>query len=99
MDDEHTLQHYLWANRINHTAFAKKLGVTKGTLSCIHRRKHSPSLITALRIYLESEGYVSLLELLPEAEKEKIQDQYRKFLATRLQVIEDKEVKENKPIK
>ncbi len=80
MISENGLNYYLWANNITQRDFARRIGVTFGSIGKIKLRKGNPSLFTALKIYLESSGKVSLLELLKEEEKNYIEERYKDLL-------------------
>lgn len=70
------LDYYLWKNKIVHRDFAKKCGLAPHTISSIVNKKRSPHLLTALKIHFETNGIVSLYELLIPEEREIIDKMY-----------------------
>lgn len=70
------LDYYLWKKKILHKDFAKNVGIATHTLSVLVNKKSSPTLFTALKIYFETEGAVSLFELLKPEDREILDKMY-----------------------
>lgn len=70
------LAYYLLESNVLQKDLAKRVGILPTSLSPITNKKRSPSLIVAMRIYCETNGVVSLYELLSPKDKKKISKKY-----------------------
>lgn len=68
------LTEYLFKYNINNKQIAKDLGITPVAISRIKTGKMTPSLATAIRIYIASEEKVDLGTLLSAEEKKKVEE-------------------------
>lgn len=68
------LDFYLWKNKIKQKDFAKRLGITAANLSLLQSRAVSPSTVAALIIHLETNGEVSLVDLLKDKDRVRFKD-------------------------
>jgi transcriptional regulator with XRE-family HTH domain len=70
------LDYYLWRNKIKHSEFAKKIGVSATSLSAYINKRRQMTLVTALKIHFETKMDVPLYELLLPEEMEEVNKMY-----------------------
>lgn len=90
------LDYYLWKRKIRHKKFAENIGIATHTLSKLVNKKTSPTLATALKIYFETKGEVSLLEMLKPDEREILDKMYS--LVKKESIYKDDKPAENQVI-
>jgi transcriptional regulator with XRE-family HTH domain len=71
-NENETLDHYLWKNRISQKDFAAKIGTTTGSICNYINNKYAPSLLAALKIHYATSCKVSLASLLPYKEMQEL---------------------------
>ena len=70
------LAYYLLESNLLQKDLAKRIGILPTSLSPIRNKKRSPSLIVAMKIHFETNGAVSLYELLSPKDKKEISKKY-----------------------
>ena len=63
---------YLFRNKITKKSFAKRLGISQSMMCALAQRKHTPTLMLAIKIIKESQAAVHLVDLLKDADREKL---------------------------
>lgn len=66
------IDEYLWRNRRTVRDFAIKLGITENSVLKYKHKRGAPKLLIALKIVKESNGQITIEELLPPKELEEL---------------------------
>lgn len=76
------LKDYLRIKNISHSSFSKRIGMTRNYVSLITAEKKRPSVDLAEKIHEETDGYVSIDELLfPRKHKDLDPDEILKIVS------------------
>jgi len=63
---------YVWQKRTTLKKMSEKIGVSMTCMSGLKRKVTSPHLLVAIKLIKESEGEISMEELLTDADKKKL---------------------------